>query len=66
MRNVVIEVRGDRHRLVEDKVVCGCTVCSLRELCEPRKNSRGMCEPFLGYYKYGHFMYGHFIMEDKI
>ena len=61
MKNVVIEISGDRHRLTEDKVVCGCTVCSLRELCEPRKNSRGMCEPFLGYYQYGHF-----IMEDKI
>lgn len=61
MKNVVIEIGEDRHRLAEDKVICGCAVCSLRELCEPRKNSRGMCEPFLGYYKYGHF-----IMEDKI
>lgn len=61
MKNVVIEISGDRHRLTEDKVVCGCAVCSLCELCEPRKNCRGMCEPFLEY-----FQYGHFIMEDKI
>lgn len=61
MKDIVIEIDGDRHRLTEDKIVCGCTVCSLREPCEPSKNSRGMCYPFLDY-----FQYGHFIVEDKI
>lgn len=56
MKNVVIEIEGDRHRLfTKDKVACGCVVCSLSELCDYRNKVRGLCEPYLAYNEYGHF-----------
>ena len=56
MNNVVIEIDGARHRLYnKDKVVYGCTVCSLHNLCEYTRNDTDMCEPFLGDREYGHF-----------
>lgn len=62
MEKIVIEIDGARHRLYnKDKVVCGCPVCSLHDLCEYTRNDTDMCEPFLKDREYGHF-----ILEEKI
>lgn len=54
MDNVVIEINGVRHRLLDDGVVLrGCPVCSLDEQCQDAEWR--FCFPFLRKDKYGHF-----------
>ena len=52
MDNVVIEINGVRHRLLDDDVV-GCQVCSLDEQCQDAEWR--FCFPFLKENEYGHF-----------
>ena len=55
MKDVVIEIDGTKHKLYnKDKVVCGCQVCSLQELCTTSLDY-GICFPFLSNKQYGHF-----------
>ena len=55
MNDVVIEINGVRHKLYnKDAVVCGCQVCSLKELC-PTSLDWGICFPFLSNKQFGHF-----------
>lgn len=53
MKEVVIEIDGVRHRLLDDEDVCVCPVCSLDEQCQD--SEWRFCFPFLRGDKYGHF-----------
>lgn len=52
---IIVEIDGVRHKLIEgDKVISGCTICSLEDYCFTNCDGYGLCSPHKST-AYGHF-----------